>query len=186
MLGKGTSSDQITGRGRLQISSAKLYELPVMWQIFNLMRFVPAEKSAFTYALLNFSIENDQFHFNRIALVGSPISFYGKGTATFDGDLNLSFASELPPNRTIPIPLVGHVVREATRNWVGISVTGNVDSPKAETRPAPQIDEAFKKVFGVFEPRPTPAPRRRFFPQFPPFRRPTSPYYQQRRTPRSR
>jgi hypothetical protein len=181
--GKGSSPDRINGGGRLQISPAALYELPVMLQIFNLMSFVPPEKSAFTYALLNFTVGNERFHFNEIQLIGNTINFYGHGTATFDGDLNLSFASELPPSRNIPIPFVSHVVRGATRNLVGISVTGKVNSPKAETKPAPQIDEVLKKVFGAFEPRPMPPPTRK---TFPPFRRASSPLFPQRRKPRAR
>ncbi|MCH7990048.1 MAG: AsmA-like C-terminal domain-containing protein, partial [Planctomycetes bacterium] len=187
LIGKGTSSDQIIGRGWLQISSAALYELPVMLKIFNLISLGPAEKSAFTYALLNFSIGNERFHFNTIDLVGNTINFYGKGTATFDGDLDLEFASELPPNLTPSIPFISHVVRGATRNWVGIFVTGTVNSPKAESRPIPQLDEALKKVFGVFEPRPVTPPPRRIFRQFPSFRRrPSSHSSPQGRNPRSR
>jgi hypothetical protein len=186
LQGKGSSSDRVTGGGWLQISPAALYELPVMLQIFNLLSFVPGEKSAFTYALLNFNIGNEKFHFDKIFLVGNTISFFGKGTATFDGDLNLRFASELPPSRTFSIPFVSHVVRGATRNWVGIFVTGKVNSPKAESRPIPQLDEALKKIFGVFEPRMTTPPPGRIFPRFSPLRRPASPSFPQRRKPRSR
>jgi hypothetical protein len=186
LFGKGTSSDKITGGGRLQINPAALYELPVMLRVFEIISLGPAEKSAFTYALLNFSIRNERFNFNRIELVGNTISFFGKGTATFDGDLNLEFASELPPSQTIPIPFVSHVIRGATRNWVGISVTGNVNAPQAETKPIPQLDEALRKFFGVFEPRPATPPPRRIFPRFPRFRRPSSPSSPQKRDSRSR
>ncbi|MFQ5731820.1 MAG: hypothetical protein ACE5KM_07685, partial [Planctomycetaceae bacterium] len=52
--GKGRSSKGVVGRGRLLISPAALYELPVLVQTFKALTFVPPDKTAFKQAYADF------------------------------------------------------------------------------------------------------------------------------------
>ncbi|MEX2288192.1 MAG: AsmA-like C-terminal region-containing protein [Planctomycetaceae bacterium] len=155
LAGRGTSRDNITGKGQLRISRAALYELPVMVQIFKLLSFVPpADNTAFHYAMADFSVARKMFDFKSIDLVGDTIRLRGKGTARFDGILDLEFYSMLP-RQSRTIPFIDFVVGEATKGWVGVTVTGHVGSPVAQFRAAPQLDDAMKQFLRAFElPRP--------------------------------
>jgi hypothetical protein len=158
--GRGSSPKQVTGSGQLRISPAALYELPIMAQIFKVLSFVPPDKTAFTYALLNFNVGGGQFRFNSIDLAGDAISLHGEGTAKFDGQLNLNFYSRLPRQRLLPFPLVDFVVGEATKGWMGIEVRGKVGATRAAVKPVPQLDEALKRILGAFDARsPSAIPR---------------------------
>ena len=147
LQGRGSSPEKMTGRGRLQISPAALYELPVIVQIFNAIG--PPNNAAFRDAFLDFNVAGGQFQFNRIDLVGDTLSLRGRGTARFDGKLKFEFYSMLPQSR-LPIPLLNVVLGEATKGWVGVEVGGTVDNPVAKVKPVPQLDEAMKRFLGAF------------------------------------
>jgi hypothetical protein len=149
--GRGTSNDKMTGRGQLRINPAALYELPVIVQVANLIG--PPDKTAFRYALLDFNIANSQFLFNSIDLVGDAISMRGRGSARFDGRLDLKFYSMLP--RTgLRIPLISAVIGGATTGWVGVNVRGTTSVPESKLVPAPIVDDALKSFLGAFGTRP--------------------------------
>lgn len=151
LYGRGSSEKDVSGRGQLRINPAALYELPVMVQIVNVIG--PPDNTAFRYAFLDFNIANSQYLFHRIDLVGDAFSLRGRGTAGFDGKLNLDFYSMLPRNQ-LPIPIVSAVVGEATKGWIGVRVRGKTDAPIAKVTPAPQLDEAMKRFLGAFGTRP--------------------------------
>jgi len=159
--------DSISGRGQLQISPAALYELPVLVQVFRVLSFVPTDKAAFTYALLDFTVDRGAFWFKSIDLVGDTISLRGKGQARFDGKLALDFYSMLGRNRP-RIPVFNILVDEATRGWVGVEVGGTVSAPRARTKALPTIDETLRRFLGAFDTvRRPPIPRVRRAPQPP-------------------
>jgi len=159
--------DSISGRGQLQISPAALYELPVLVQVFRVLSFVPTDKTAFTYALLDFTVDRGAFWFKSIDLVGDTISLRGKGQARFDGKLALDFYSMLGRNRP-RIPVFNILVDEATRGWVGVEVGGTVSAPRARTKALPTIDETLRRFLGAFDTiRRPPIPRVRRAPQPP-------------------
>ena len=149
--GRGASEDKMTGRGQMRSNPAALYELPVIVQLANLIG--PPDKTAFRYALLDFNIANSQFLFNSIDLVGDAFSMRGRGTARFDGRLNLDFYSMLPRSG-LRIPFVSAIVGEATKGWVGVKIRGTTSAPAAKVVPAPQLDEALKRFLGAFGTRP--------------------------------
>ncbi len=152
LYGTGSSVNQMSGRGQLQISPAALYELPVIAQTFKVLSFAPPDRTAFRYAFLDFVVGRQKFAFNTIDLAGDAISFRGRGTAGFDGSLNLDFYSMLPRHQ-LPIPIVNAVIGEATKGWVGVEVRGKTSAPMARVKPVPAIDAALKNFLGAFEGR---------------------------------
>ena len=182
--GRGASNDQMTGRGRLQISPAALYELPVIVQVANLIG--PPDKTAFRYALLDFNIANSQFLFNSIDLVGDTLSMRGRGSARFDGRLNLDFYSMLPQSR-FQIPLVSAIVGGATTGWVRVKIRGTTSVPDPKLVPAPILDDTLKGFLGAFGTRPSNNVPRLIIPGLTPQKRSRQPLQNRpSRTPRRR
>lgn len=157
-VGRGSNPEGIRGTGQLQIRQADLYELPMMVQIFKALSFVPpTTNSAFKYALTTFKIANGQFDFDEIDMVGDAFSLRGRGAAKFDGRLALDFYSEAPKGK-FKIPILTEVVFDPlTRGWMGVTVGGTVQAPRAELVAVPQLDAALKQFLGAF-PRPGTAP----------------------------
>jgi len=176
--GHGTATKNLKGHGRLQIRPAALFELPVMAQVFKLLSLTTPDKTAFYHAYTDFTVGRERFYFNTIDLLGNAVSLRGRGTAAFNGTLNLDFYSMMPRN-SLPIPIVKDVVGGLTTGWVGVTVRGTVQVPDAQIRPLKTLDDALRRFLGSFNPR----RRGRFNP--PRMTIPTLPFIQSpRRTPR--
>eukprot|EP00913_Durusdinium_trenchii_P008934 g8400.t1 len=165
LFGYGASAQKMTGHGKLLISPAALYELPILAQMFQVMNFTPPDKTAFKFAYADFEIANSRFLFNSIDLVGDSISLRGRGSARFDGRLNLDFFSMMPRNQ-LPIPVVREILSTATNAWVGVEVRGTTSQTMTRIKAVPQLDDALKRFLGAFGARPPvptpflPPPRR--------------------------
>lgn len=160
LYGEGADPKRLTGSGELLISPAALYELPVIVAIFKVLSFIPPDKTMFDTARFIFGIQNETFQFRQIDLVGNAINLVGRGTVRFDGQVALDFLSTLGRNQ-LPIPIVRELLKEATKGWVGVQVRGTLRDPGALVRPVPQMDDALKRLFGVFDARQSPPAQRR-------------------------
>jgi len=156
--GQGDKISDVKGRGQLQISPAALYELPVMAQMFKVLSFVPPDRTAFNYALLDFDILQQQFLFKTIDLVGDAISFRGRGITHFDGRVSLDFYSRLRRSQ-IPIPILNTLLGQAAQGLVGVQVRGTIYAPIANVKTAPALDETMKRFLSVLESPQTLVPR---------------------------
>jgi len=152
LSGHGNSAKNLKGHGRLQIRPAALFELPVMAQVFKLLSLTTPDKTAFYHAYTDFTVGKERFYFNTIDLLGNAVSLRGRGTAAFNGTLNLDFYSMIPRN-SIPIPIIKDVVGGLTTGWVGVTVRGTVAAPIAQTRPLKSLDDALRRFLGSFNPR---------------------------------
>ena len=150
--GKEITTHDITGEGQLQISPASLYELPVLVQVFKVLSFVPPDRTAFNYARVDFDVERSAFWFRTIDLVGDAISLRGKGSARFDGRLDLDFFSMLGRNASTNLPVFNVLINTATTGWVGVAVEGRVESPRARLKVVPTIDDTLRRFLGNFNP----------------------------------
>ena len=151
LAGTGSSPKDLSGRGRLEIKPAQIYELPVIGQVLKVLSFTTPDKTAFNHALVDFNVERQTFWFNTIDLVGDALSLRGKGWARFDKKLHLDFYSMLSRNGRA-IPLFGPLVGEATKGWVGVEVRGSMNSSRADVKAIPQLDDALKRFLGAFAP----------------------------------
>ncbi len=172
--GEGSNARNLAGTGQLQISPAALYELPVIFHVLDVLIPTGTKAAAFSYALCSFRVSRGRFLFDAIDLVGDQVQMRGRGSASFDGDIDLLFSSMLPysmlPKSPFPfwVPVVTEVsnlvtkaTREATRGWVVVKVTGKTSDPQTEVVPAASLDEAFKGFLNTLRPLPlTPQPLR--------------------------
>ncbi|MDA1017562.1 MAG: hypothetical protein O3A00_24275 [Planctomycetota bacterium] len=151
LTGTGASPQDLSGRGRLEIKPAQIYELPVIGQVLKVLSFTTPDKTAFDHVLVDFNVERQTFWFNTIDLVGNAISLRGKGWARFDKKLHLDFYSMLSRNGRA-VPFFGALVGEATKGWVGVEVRGTVNASRADVKAIPQLDDALKRFLGAFSP----------------------------------
>jgi AsmA-like C-terminal region len=148
LTGDSTDPKDVTGRGQLLIHPAALYELPVFIQLFKAFSFAAPDKTAFNYALTTFNIRNRMVSFRDIDLIGDAISLRGKGTARFDGPLNLDFYSR-PASAWASVPGLSNLFDQFTQGWVGVSVTGTVQTPRARVIAMPQVDSAMRNFLAA-------------------------------------
>jgi len=157
LKGEGVNPKRLNGTGKLVISPAALYELPVIVQIFNVVQFIPPDKKAFDKALFVFDVKDCVVHFERIDLLGDAITLVGRGTVNFDGNVKMRFASRLG-RRQFAIPVIHEVMSVMSKDWVGVEVGGTLKEPKTKIHSFQQIDDALRRLLGVFDAR---GPQRR-------------------------
>jgi len=148
LTGDSTDPKDVTGRGQLLIHPAALYELPVFIQLFKAFSFATPDKTAFNYALTQFEIRNRTVTFPKIDMIGDAISLRGRGAARFDGPLHLEFYSR-PASAWAQVPGLSNLFDQFTQGWVGVSVTGTVQNPRARVMAMPQVDTAFRNFLAA-------------------------------------
>ena len=161
LSGRGTSAEQVQGRGKLLIAPAALYELPLFVQMFRTLRLDASDRIAFDQAAVDFNIGNSRFNFNRIVLEGQAISLRGQGYVRFDGEMQLDFLSMMAQSR-LRVPFLNEIANRLSRGWVGVKVTGTVGTPQTQTIPFPEFDDSMKQflaTFGAIDPIPPPRKR---------------------------
>ncbi|MCA9069623.1 MAG: hypothetical protein KDA84_11900 [Planctomycetaceae bacterium] len=151
LSGQGVDTNRMSGSGKIQISPAALYEMPIIAQIFQVLSLSSPDRTAFRFASVEFDISKSQFVFNAIDLVGESLSLRGRGIAGFDGRLKLDFYSMLPRAR-LPWPvanLVNPVLDQATKDWVRVEVRGKTSRPDVKMKPVPVVDDTIKGFLGI-------------------------------------
>jgi hypothetical protein len=147
LQGAGMNAQRLTGRGKLVISPAALYELPVVVAIFRAALSGAPDNTAFRTALFDFDVGGGQFQFRKIDLIGDTMSLRGRGYVRFEGPLALDFFSTAGRNQ-VPIPLLRDVLRESTAGLWGVTVRGSLQNPVADVQAAPRLNDALRQFLG--------------------------------------
>ena len=149
--GHGDDTANVKGKGQMRISPAALYELPVVVQLLGtLSNLTVQDKTAFNYAIVDFTVRDKAFWINPVDLVGEAISFRGRGSVGFGGAVDLDFYSRPARTRTVPLPIISGLFT----NWAKVEIRGTTDRPQPRAAPLGQLDEGMKQFLQPFTPNP--------------------------------
>ena len=138
------ASQQATGR--LTISDAKLYKLPVMLGILQVLFLSLPSDSAFTEGNVVYELHGEKLIFREIHLDGSALSLVGSGTVNLRTEaLNLRFLSG-PPGKLPRIAALDTLLKGLVRELAEIHVTGTVTKPMPRTVSLPSLEEAIRHL----------------------------------------
>ncbi|MDB5341012.1 MAG: hypothetical protein JWN70_6631, partial [Planctomycetaceae bacterium] len=157
LSGRGNSTRNLTGRGELLIAPAAIYQLPVMLAVIKQLNGGSPNNTAFDEAQAFFKIANNQFEFDQVDLKGAALNLKGFGRVRFDRRISFDFFSSVPRARA-PLAILQQVVGQATVGWMGVQVSGTLDNPDVQIRPAQRLDDAVKRFLGGIDPRPATIP----------------------------
>ena len=131
LTGETISTRSMRGSGRLLVSPAELYELPIMFQIFQSLRFAPADATAFRHAYAEFRVLDEKFIFDEIGLLGDALNLFGQGHVRFDETIDLDFVYRPPRGRGLAFlkPLDGVLPVLFT-----VEVEGTLDVPRIKVQ----------------------------------------------------
>jgi hypothetical protein len=87
----------LKGAGSASLSQANLYQLPLLINVFNMLRVKPSEAVAFTDGSARFSIYGDNVTFAELKLWGDLIELDGLGTMNRSHEVDLSFDTRMSP-----------------------------------------------------------------------------------------
>ena len=136
LAGDAVSTRNMVGNGRVLISPAALYELPIIFQMFQSLRFAPVDDAAFRDAYAQFRILDEKFVFDEIGLLGDSMSLFGQGTIRFDRTIDMDFVYR-PPRRGSRINLASQVLNRLENVLpvlFTVEVQGTVDLPRIKVQ----------------------------------------------------
>jgi hypothetical protein len=135
-----------TGRGRVQLRDARLYQLPFMMRVLNAASVNASDDSAFQTADIAFQIDGDRIPL-QIACDGEVLRLRGEGWTNLRREVFLelySYAGRRGPLTAVISPILAES-RYAT--LMMIEVAGTLDNPIMQRRPFPQLEATLQQVF---------------------------------------
>ena len=120
--------------GEIYITKAKMYKLPVILDVLNVIYLTVPGDSAFNRGVISYHLKGDKLFLQEIHLSGQTISVLGSGTLDMKtGKLDLTFltgqSGKLPRLQNV----TDEILRALLKEIVEIRVTGTLKNPKMET-----------------------------------------------------
>lgn len=152
LRGKGSSINELGGRGTVQLRNADIYQLPLMVSLLKLLSVRPPDTTAFTRSDINFYIQGEHIYVDRIDFSGDAISLLGKGEVGFNKQMKLTFHAMVGPNEN-RFPLVKDLLGGASQQIMLIHAEGSLDQPVLRREAFPGVSQALQQLQAEFQPR---------------------------------
>lgn len=150
--GHGASIYGLKGTGVLDVSEANLYELPVAVALLKVLRNRTPDTKAFDGCHAEFTMEGEHLTFDRLDLLGDAVSLYGRGTASLDKKVNLTFHTIV--GRHAPsIPLVRSFIGQASEQILRLRVLGTIDTPEIRREALPVVGNVLEQLRADLQPK---------------------------------
>ncbi len=132
--------------GVLRITKAKLYKMPVLLGLIQVIYLALPGDSAFTDGLMTYRLREGKLIFDEIYLVGPGMSVVGSGTMdTATEKLKVSFLSG-PPGKLPRIASIEELLGGILREIVEIQVTGTLSKPRMRAVPLRTLEDAVRRL----------------------------------------
>lgn len=145
LRGNDRGAASLLGDGRVRLTDANLYELPVMLRLLKMLSLREPDKVAFTTGDIDYRVVGDRFYFDRIRLAGDAINLDGKGEIGFDRSVRLTFDTNVG-NGGFYVPVVTDLLRGAGRQINQLHIGGTLDEPEVQNEPFPAINQAMQQL----------------------------------------
>ena len=136
--------------GELEITRGRMYKLPVILGMLNVVYLSLPGDSAFNNGFIRYHLKNDKLEFREIFLTGKEgvgISILGSGTLDMKSDdLKLTFLTG-PPGQMPRLSELAEDIVEAIRGELAeIRVTGKLKNPKFTSVPLRSLERIMKRL----------------------------------------
>ncbi|MDR2761731.1 MAG: AsmA-like C-terminal region-containing protein [Planctomycetaceae bacterium] len=144
--GTGRKMETMSGRGKIELRNANIYEAPVMLRVLRELSIKPSDPGAgaFDKSDIDYAIKGNRIFFNPISFEGSLFSLTGSGEMRLDSqEVNLTMKTRLG-NRRTHIPVISDVLGWAGDQIIQLNVQGKISDPTVHRilLPAPDIRNA--------------------------------------------
>lgn len=132
--------------GRLHISRARIYRLPVLlWWLKVIYLSLPGD-SAFHTGEVRYFLRGDTLIFREIYLQGSAISLLGAGTMDMNSQkLNLTFLTG-PPRKLPRLSALSEVIEGISSQLMTVRISGTLTKPHVKTQALRNLDKTLREL----------------------------------------
>ena len=150
LKGVGRTRNALSGGGRIRLTDADVYELPVMISILKILSFRPPDQNAFSRAAIDYRVEGEHIYLEPIDFQGDAISLHGRGQMDFRSNIALEFSATVGPGE-LDLPVLKQVVRGASEQIMKIYVSGTLQSPETRREALPAVNRALQQLRGELQ-----------------------------------
>lgn len=143
--GSGRSLNLLGGHGKIELSDADLYELPVMIALLKMLRTNRPDRSAFSNSDIDFRIEGSHIYFDRIKFTGDAMSLVGAGEMNLQSDIRMTFHAMVGRGER-DLPLLHDLLGGASQQIMLIHIGGTLQNPETSREPFPGLARALQQL----------------------------------------
>ena len=144
--GNGSGTHSLRGAGEITLKDAKIYQVPVIVALLNVLRIKEPDRTAFDQALIPFKVNGEHFVIKEMQLNGDAMSLIGEGTVDLDSNVDLDFYSLIGRNG-FEIPVITELYKRGSQQFWWIKVNGTLDDPITEHEVLPGLNDTLKRLF---------------------------------------
>ncbi len=152
LTGSGRTRNTLSGKGRITLSEANVYELPVMISLLKILSIREPNQNGFSDGTIDYRIVGEHIYFDHIAFHGDAISLSGSGQMNFQSQIGLTFYC-LVGRGEWDVPVLKQVVRAASQQLMRIHVGGTLQNPEPSQEALPALNQALQQIRGELENR---------------------------------
>ena len=147
--GDASGSHTARGDGYVTLQNARIYEVPVMLALLNVLRIKEPDRTAFDQGQMEFTVNGENIDFQKIELNGDALSLIGQGTVNLDSEVDLDFYTTMGRNRWF-IPVLTKLYHAGSKQVWWVEVDGTLGKPNTEHQVLPALTDPLKKLFPEF------------------------------------
>jgi hypothetical protein len=144
-LGLRAGDAGVEASGYVDVTDAKLYELPMIVRVLNALRLAPDDRTAFEKARILYFVRGKRLFLGDVRLEGKALSLYGAGVLEPDGQLHLTFLTGKKDDDPL-VPALYELAEGLRRELVVVMVTGTLAQPKIEVRTLSTLTAPFREL----------------------------------------
>ena len=138
--------------GLLKITNGRIYKLPVVMGLLDVIYLWVPGKAAFTEGEVAYRMQGQKLIFDEILLRGPALSVVGSGAMNMSNEaLDLTFLTG-PPGKLPRIAALESLLKGLVREIAEIRVTGTLTRPLPRTVSLPGLEEAVRRLTNPGEP----------------------------------
>jgi hypothetical protein len=146
LSGNASGTHSMRGKGKIALKNAKIYQVPVIVALLNVLRIKEPDRTAFDTAQIDFEVNGEHFDIGEIELNGDAMSLIGEGTVDLDSNIDLDFYSLIGRNG-FKIPVITELYKRGSQQFWWIKVNGTLDDPITEHEVLPGLNDTLKRLF---------------------------------------
>lgn len=150
--GAGRTRNLLSCKGKIALSEADVYELPVMLSLLKLLSIRPPDQNAFSDAEIDYRVVGEHVYFDNIVFHGDAVSLRGAGHMGSQSQVDLTFYA-LVGRSELEIPVIKQVVRAAAQQLMLIRVGGTLQNPEPRQEALPALNQALQQIRAELENR---------------------------------
>jgi len=148
LRGQGTDLDGLEGEGSFDVPSGKMYHLPLLLDLMKFLNLRLPDGTAFDEAHARFTVHGPRVEITRLDLLGSAISFGGKGAVNLESnDINMELYAVWARAVQISPRILKDFWPELGKFLLKIKMSGRIgEAPRFEKEPVPVLVEPIKDL----------------------------------------